>query len=442
MPRILLVIDEFQEFFVNEDKIAQDASLLLDRLVRQGRAFGIHVLLGSQTLAGAYSLARATIGQMAVRVALQCSATDAHLILSDDNDAARLLRRPGDAIYNDANGMVEGNHPFQVVWLSDVEKENYLHKLASRQAASDSPIEDPIVFEGNVAAQVSRNELLRKSWEAPAPVDVPLAPRAWLGDAIAIKEAPAAIFHRRSGANLMLVGQQEESALGVMASGLLSLAAFSPVHNHRQTRFIVLDGTRPESNEAGYWSRLKETTGLKISIIKPREAVDAIRRLSDEVADRQEQDDDQRAATFLFVYNLARFRDLQKTDEDFGFGGFGEKKSASPAEQLANILREGPGRGVHTILWSDTHTNLMRWIDRQSLRDIEARVLFQMSATDSSNLMDSSAAAQLGAHRAIFYSEDQGRAERFRPYGIPSDDFLLRVRSLRTSPKRTEGTLR
>ncbi|MEO1993630.1 MAG: FtsK/SpoIIIE domain-containing protein, partial [Pirellulales bacterium] len=41
MPRILLVIDEFQEIFVEDDKIAQDASLILDRLVRQGRAFGM-----------------------------------------------------------------------------------------------------------------------------------------------------------------------------------------------------------------------------------------------------------------------------------------------------------------------------------------------------------------------------------------------------------------
>ena len=73
MPRILLIVDEFQEFFVNDDKIAHEASLLLDRLVRQGRAFGMHVILGSQTLAGAYSLARSTIGQMAVRIALQCS---------------------------------------------------------------------------------------------------------------------------------------------------------------------------------------------------------------------------------------------------------------------------------------------------------------------------------------------------------------------------------
>ena len=60
MPRILLIVDEFQEFFVEDDKLAQEAALLLDRLVRQGRAFGIHVLLGSQTLGGAYSLARST----------------------------------------------------------------------------------------------------------------------------------------------------------------------------------------------------------------------------------------------------------------------------------------------------------------------------------------------------------------------------------------------
>ncbi|MCI0492918.1 MAG: AAA family ATPase, partial [Planctomycetes bacterium] len=50
MPRVLLVVDEFQELFVEDDKLSQDAALLLDRLVRQGRAFGIHVLLGSQTL--------------------------------------------------------------------------------------------------------------------------------------------------------------------------------------------------------------------------------------------------------------------------------------------------------------------------------------------------------------------------------------------------------
>jgi hypothetical protein len=63
MPRSLLIIDEFQEFFVEDDSVAQGAALLLDRIVRQGRAFGIHVFLGSQTLGGAYTLARTTWGR-------------------------------------------------------------------------------------------------------------------------------------------------------------------------------------------------------------------------------------------------------------------------------------------------------------------------------------------------------------------------------------------
>ena len=140
MPRILLIIDEFQELFVEDDRISQESALLLDRLVRQGRAFGIHVLLGSQTLGGAYTLARSTIGQMAVRIALQCSEADAHLILSEDNTAARLLTRPGEAIYNDANGLYEGNHPFQVVWLTDCDRDDYLAQHRRTGTAATLPL--------------------------------------------------------------------------------------------------------------------------------------------------------------------------------------------------------------------------------------------------------------------------------------------------------------
>ena len=138
LPRILLIVDEFQEFFVEEDKLAQEAASWLDRLVRQGRAFGVHVILGSQSLGGAFTLARSTLGQMAVRIALQCSENDAHLILSENNIAPRMLSRPGEAIYNDANGAPEGNHFFQVVWLSDERREAYLkqlHELAERAKA-------------------------------------------------------------------------------------------------------------------------------------------------------------------------------------------------------------------------------------------------------------------------------------------------------------------
>ncbi len=72
LPRILLLVDEFQEFFVEEDKVAQEAALLLDRLVRQGRAFGVHVHLGSQSLGGAFTLRAAHWGRW--RCGLPCNA--------------------------------------------------------------------------------------------------------------------------------------------------------------------------------------------------------------------------------------------------------------------------------------------------------------------------------------------------------------------------------
>ena len=206
MPRVLFVVDEFQELFVEDDKLAQDAGLLLDRLVRQGRAFGIHVLLGSQTLSGAYSLARSTMGQMAVRVALQCSEADAHLILSDErNKAARFLSRPGEAIYNDQNGLLAGNHPFQVVWLPESQRIEYLRQVeAEEQGAAEQRArgKETIVFEGDQPADPANNLQLRES-AANAVRAVRRAPpqKAWLGAAVAIKEPTSRRFGRHAGSN-------------------------------------------------------------------------------------------------------------------------------------------------------------------------------------------------------------------------------------------------
>ena len=83
----------------------------------------------------ARALARATLGQMVVRIALQCNEADAALIMDDNNPAPRLLSRPGEAIYNDEAGAVTGNSPFQTVWVSDTEREEWLAKVSARTQA-------------------------------------------------------------------------------------------------------------------------------------------------------------------------------------------------------------------------------------------------------------------------------------------------------------------
>lgn len=442
LPRQLLIIDEFQEFFVQDDKLAQEAALLLDRLVRQGRAFGIHVLLGSQTLAGAYSLARSTIGQMAVRIALQCSEADSHLILSEDNTAARLLRRPGEAIYNDANGLFEGNHPFQIVWLPAAEQEQYLQKLRARGAVTEATRGPPIVFEGNVAANPSDNGLLRDALCGPRAVRGPAVPRAWVGAAVSIKEPTSVAFHRQSGANLLIVGQQEDLALGVLATSLISLHATCPptAAGAAPARFHVLDGTRPDSPDAGFWQRFARQVPVEIQVSPPAKTPDAIRPLAAEAARRQEAGVEGDPPIFLVIFGLSRFRELRRDEEDFGFSSFSEDKPQPVARQFTSLLRDGPAVGIHTLVWCDTYSNASRWLDRQTLRDLDHRVLFQMSATDSANLMDSPAASRLGVHRALLYSEEQGSAEKFRPYGPPPADWLAWLREQLTQHPATQDT--
>jgi len=91
------------------------------------------------------------------------------------------------------------------------------------------------------------------------------------------------------------------------------------------------------------------------------------------------------------------------------------------------ILREGPGLGVHLIAWCDTVNNLNRYFTHQQLREFEMRVLFQMSPTDSGGLLDSPAASKLGRNRALFASEKQNWPEKFRPYGVPSEQWIKEV---------------
>lgn len=427
LPRILLIIDEFQELFVEEDRIAQGAALLLDRLVRQGRAFGIHVLLGSQTLGGAYSLARSTLGQMAVRIALQCSEADAHLILSEDNTAARLLTRPGEAIYNDANGLFEGNHPFQISWLNDHERDGFLERIAEFAQSRGVVTPPPTVFEGNVAANLAENKLLAEAITTPAPPESRRVLRAWLGAAVAIKEATAASFARQSGANLLIVGQQEEEALGMLASAAISLSVQEPTTAEGAARFWIFDGTRPDAPEAGYWNQVAQALRHETAVLSPAQAAAALGPITEELERREQGGLDREPALYLIVYSLARFRELRKAEDDFGFSSFGEEKAANPAKQFSRILRDGPALGIHTLLWCDTLNNVSRWLDRQALRDLEMRVALQMNATDSASLIDSPAASKLGVHRAILYHEGQGWQEKFRPYGPPPVEWLARL---------------
>jgi len=88
MPRIIAVIDEFQVLFEEDDELSKSALLNLERLAKKGRAYGIHLVLASQTLSGITAMLSKQDGifaQFPIRLALKNSAQESRAVLDQQN---------------------------------------------------------------------------------------------------------------------------------------------------------------------------------------------------------------------------------------------------------------------------------------------------------------------------------------------------------------------
>jgi S-DNA-T family DNA segregation ATPase FtsK/SpoIIIE len=356
---------------------------------------------------------------MGVRIALQCSEADAQVILSDDNSAARLLARPGEAIYNDAGGLVEGNSPFQVVWLPEEVRDRVLAEVVELASDRGLPPAMPLVFEGSAPADLAANAPLAEILRDPSKRPSRELLRFWVGDPVAIRDPACAEFRRQPGSNLVVVGQQIETTLGMIASGVLGAAA---QRDAGSLRVLLADGTPADDPSFGTLPRIAERLPCETRALSPRDLPDALAELAQEVVARQDDPTRDATTTLLVVHGIHRFRDLRRNEDDYGFSS--DDGPPKPDKLLAAILREGPSVGVHVVASADTVPNLQRVVDRTGLRDFDWRVALQMGATDSSTLVDSPLASRLGLTRAYLHSEEQGLLEKFRPYPPPDEAFV------------------
>jgi hypothetical protein len=172
---------------------------------------------------------------------------------------------------------------------------------------------------------------------------------------------------------------------------------------------------------------IKNSLPHDITLVEYRAVEKTIDEIAQELARRQASDETHPPAIFLFIYGIQRYRSLRKQEDSFSFSSSDEEQKPKTDKQLMDLLREGPPLGIHVIAWADTPATVDRTFDRGSMREFDNRVLFQMSAADSSNLIDSPAANKLGFFRALAYSEEQGVMEKFRPYALPSKSRVERV---------------
>jgi hypothetical protein len=221
---------------------------------------------------------------------------------------------------------------------------------------------------------------------------------------------------------LLIVGQREETALGLAGLALVALAAQQP---KSAARFLVFDCSAPDSAEAKFLARVAGAIPQEIKIVQPGDLDEVMATLAAEQQQRAEGANAAGPETYLVIHGMQRNKKL-RFDEEMSFS-LDPNASANPGLQLNKLICEGASLGFHVIATCDTYNNVMRFLSRKALSEFEMRVVFQMSANDSASLIESSAANDLGLHRAILFNGQQGWTETFRPYALPDDAWLADV---------------
>ncbi len=101
MPRLIVVIDEFQVLFSDKStQVKGSVERSLNTLLKKGRSYGVHLVLATQTMRGT-DINPSFKAQIANRIALPMDAEDSAKIL--DDDAACEIQKP-EGIFNNNGG--------------------------------------------------------------------------------------------------------------------------------------------------------------------------------------------------------------------------------------------------------------------------------------------------------------------------------------------------
>ncbi|WP_006245059.1 FtsK/SpoIIIE domain-containing protein [Mycolicibacterium tusciae] len=330
MTRMLLIIDEFQVLFDGNDDVTAAAVLLFERLARQGRAFGIHILLSSQTLSGISGLqvkGDSIFAQFPLRVSLKNTADESQAILSRGNTAAAELTYRGEVVVNRNYGTAASNE-IAVAGYADPAWINELQKTLWDRAATPR---EPWVFLGNDFAQ----------WPSQLPAaDVPTA---CIGRPIAVTDEIVRIpFADDVDQAVALVGTGDLEAMAVLGACVATVTAGWS----SGTRLIVLDG-RPgvdgEDSLLGSALDRARLDGIEVQVVRG----DEVPRLL--MGDLVRGMRDGRPPTLVLAVHLQRIASMAAevpVDPDNEYGA-----TMSGASALRDLSMHGSTSGIHVIGW-------------------------------------------------------------------------------------------
>lgn len=460
LPRLLCVIDEFQEVFQGGE---DEGMRLLTVLTEKGRAYGIHILLASQGFQpSGLRNAGKFYGNVALRIALALDravleavdlfggAAGRQLVLDTCTTAGRIM-------VNDRGGSAQRNRPGRAAYITREQIDRTVADLAARPEAA---AHRPVVFHGGQAPRIIDHPLVQgarsaSSWPSASQLsDLARRPCSagglghgrWqaaegpvlvaLGRALDVHGQTSAMVRRAASENVVIVGSSEPERLGML---LGAVALMTIVHPPDRLRLAVLDRTFAGSEHAtlltdhlaGMVDGRHHVTAVGPSSdatpgVEDTSAAQAglVESLAAEVERRIALPEAALAAepsTILVAHDLDRCDALRQVEERYG-------PAPSPlGQRFAVVLDSGPAVGVHVISSFGYVTAAKAIVGDTGLnRSFRHRIALQMSDDESFELLRSSAASKLPSAQgevglreavtAVYLDRQSNVAVPFKPY--------------------------
>lgn len=401
LPRIVLVIDEFQVLFSGGDR-AEESVRLLETLARLGRACGIHLVLASQSLTGIQALKvkeDAIFGQFPWRVCFKTSPSESEALLGQGNREASHLRFRGEAIVNQELGNPDRNKRAVIAWASNIDLDTLAEAWWRRSARRGPPVPPRIVRRDEGA---SLPDALRRSPIAPTDA----APRAWLGMPVDVKSEPVTFeFAAGTGRTLAVLGEGEPEALAILGSALHSCGAQARAPD-RVVLLDLLEGGVDRPPLKGVLRKL-EQLGHAIEVVA---RMDAAARLFDLAAELDGLHP-AKAGRPVWIVVLGGQGAVRWAMED-------PQTLRAPREALQRLLSEGPVMNRFVLGWWSSYKDFEDHLGFNQVDRVRGRVLLEVANDDLRSLCGPYERWRYAPWRALFWDPVArgGRPIPFMPF--------------------------
>jgi hypothetical protein len=430
LPRIVLVFDEFQVLFSRTDRLGGAAAEALETLIRQGRGFGIHVILGSQSLAGLDALGSHVPQLLPVRILLPAAESDAFKVLGEGNTEGAGLTSAGEGILNASAGAVEANERFRGALVDEADRRRHV-AVARAKADEDGFHRRPVVFEGNAPIPAESTPPAEFADEVRGAG--PRALRIRFGTPMSVMGTADVDVDRESGGNVLLVARDVPQGGGLEGFSLPQAVAANVTLSAvvQGATVEVADFMPIEEGLEPFLVPLLEAGA--VTSVRRRAVPELLTRLNAEVQERVAEDDTSAPTRLLVLYGMHRARDFDQDSVDYD-------AEVDMPELLGQVMRDGPEVGVHTLLWFDTVAGIARRLPSAAVREASWRLAGRMGEDDSLSLIGVEAATSLREQQLVAANEDRGLLQRCTAIARPGAEWTQEL--LRVVQGNREGKIR